>query len=387
MSPQDEPVARVRGAIEAVLGNRFTKGNRVTPLKNGDEIFPAMLGAIEQARHRIDFVTFVYWTGDIARRFAATLARKASEGVQVRVLLDGFGSLPMNTDLIEQMRAAGAVVERFRPVVRWKLWESDHRTHRKILVCDERIAFTGGVGIAEEWMGNARDPSEWRDTHFQVEGPAVLDLRAAFLTDWRDAGHPIGRPDIGVRPSAGVGTMEVALIDGSAQIGFNDAERMLEALAAAAGDRIMIQTPYFNPDPAIVDALIEARHRSVDVHLLLPGPHIDKRVSAVVAEDEYRPLLDHGVRVWIYQKSMMHVKAVLVDGVASVVGSVNINRRSVSKDEEVAMVVLDRSVTALLEEHFRTDVADSVAAEVAVPEPPLLRRVGARLLRPLKPEM
>ncbi|NND04526.1 MAG: cardiolipin synthase B, partial [Acidimicrobiia bacterium] len=348
MTEENIETGPLRVAVESVLGNIFTDGNTIEILKNGDEIFPAMLEAIRSAESSIDFVTFVYWTGDIAREFAKALAERASAGVRVRVILDGFGSLPMEQDHIDDMRKAGAVVERFRPVVRWKFWESDHRTHRKVLVCDERVAFTGGVGIADEWKGDARKPEEWRDTHFRITGPAVLGLRAAFLTDWRDVGHRIDRADIAVEPPSSQGSVTVGVIDGSAQIGYNDAERVLEAMIAAAERRIIIQTPYFNPTEELTTALIEARRRRVDIDILLPGPHIDKRVSAVVAQDCYFPLVDEGIRVWIYQPTMMHVKAVLVDDELAMIGSVNINRRSVEKDEEVALVVLDRSVVAEL---------------------------------------
>ena len=142
----------------------------------------AMLEAIKEAKESIDFVTFNYWTGDIAHRFARLLAKRARDGISIRVILDGFGSLPMRQELIDIMTESGVQLERFRPIVRWKVWESDHRTHRKILVVDNQVAFTGGVGIAEEWEGDARNPNEWRETHFRVEVPAVLGLRAASLT-------------------------------------------------------------------------------------------------------------------------------------------------------------------------------------------------------------
>lgn len=385
----DSPSAdHLRRAVEAVLGHSFVDGNRIEVLRNGKEIFPAMLDAIDEATKSIDFVTFVYWTGEIARKFSHALAARARAGVRVRVILDGFGSLPMDDSLVEEMRTAGAVVERFRPVVRWKIWESDHRTHRKILICDDRIGFTGGVGIAAEWEGDARNPSEWRDTHFKIQGPAVLGLRAAFLTDWRDLGHGIDAADIDIPRPEPVGSTPLAVVDGSAQIGYNDAERAIEALVAAARDRILIQTPYFNPTDELVNALVAARHRRVNIDILLPGPHIDKRVSAVVAEERYAPLLEHGIRVAIYQPTMMHVKAVLIDGALACVGSVNINRRSVEKDEEVAVLALDGDVVAELEDQFADDLAASTPVSPAADRhPPMLRRAAMTLLRPLRREL
>ncbi len=377
---------QARLAVRTVLGDIFTEGNHVEVLRNGEQIFPAMLEAVENAETSIDFVTFVYWGGEISATFAQALADRARNGVRVRVVLDGYGSIPMKQDWIDEMESAGVIVERFRPVMRWKFWETDHRTHRKILVCDDRVAFTGGVGIADEWRGDARNPDEWRETHFRIEGPAVLGLRAAFLTDWRDTGHRIDRTDIDVTVPRPAGDMEVAVVDGSAQIGVNDAERLLEALVAAAERRIVIQTPYFNPTDELVEALREAQHRGVEIDILLPGPNIDKQISFVMAKYRYHPLVEDGIRVWIYQPTMMHVKAMVVDDEIAVVGSVNFNRRSVEKDEEVALVVNDRRVVATLLEHFEEDREASVPACDEGP-PTITERALARLVWPIRREL
>lgn len=377
---------RLRTAVQASIGNPFVGGNSFTTLKNGVEIFPAMLEAIRSATTCIEFVTFVYWTGRVAREMAHALAAKARAGVEVRVILDGFGSMPMSHDLIDMMKDAGVRVERFRVPVRWKFWEADHRTHRKILVVDNRIAFTGGVGIAQEWEGDARDETEWRDTHFRIEGPAAVGLRAAFLTDWRDTDHPVQRSDVLVNPSLAAGTVELAVIDGSAQIGYSDAQRVIEGLIQVANERVWIATPYFNPPPALCDIMLQAVDRGVDIQVVLPGPHIDKRISAVAAEEIYRPLTEAGVSVWVFQPTMMHVKAILVDGMLSMVGSVNLNRRSVSKDEEIVVAVLDDGVTARLEQHFIEDRARSELARPSA-ERPIHRTVLSKLLKPINPEM
>ncbi len=386
LSRSDDQQRRLRIAVESVIGHQFTAGNTIEVLKNGDEIFPPMVQAIEAAQSTIEFVTFVYWTGDIARRFAGALAARARSGVKVRVVLDGFGSLPMDPALITEMRSAGVMIERFRPIVRWKFWESDHRTHRKILVIDNKIAFTGGVGIADEWTGNAANPAEWRDTHFRIEGPAVLGLRAAFLTDWRDIGYGIERSDVLIDPPEPAGSLSLAVVDGSAQIGYNDAERVLEALVAAADESIMIATPYFNPTDTVLGLLIDASRRGVSIDVLIPGPHIDKRISLVMARERYADLVREGVRVWEYQRTMMHVKAVLVDHRASMIGSVNINQRSIEKDEEVAVVALDLELTSTLESHFQDDVAASRPAGTFGDDRNPLEKATANLLRPLRRE-
>lgn len=387
LDPPADSAQRLRRAIRAAVGIRLEDGNSVSVLRNGVEIFPAMLEAVTEARHSIDFQTFIYWTGDIAKRFANALSERSRAGVRVRVVLDSFGSRPMRQELIEQMMAAGVMVERFRPVIRGKFWESDHRTHRKILIVDDKIGFTGGVGIASEWEGDARNPHEWRDTHFRVEGPSVLRLKASFLTDWRDTGHVLDPTDLELDLPEKAGQVELAVIDGSAQIGFDDTERVLEALISEARQRILIATPYFNPSEAVQTLITRALTRGVNLDLLVPGPHIDKRVSQVMAEEMYLPLIDAGARVWIYQPTMMHVKAMLVDGSMALVGSININRRSVEKDEEVAVAIFDRELTSLLESHFQDDVARSIAAAPEIRDRPVLRRIAARLLRPIRSEM
>ncbi len=380
-----ESSTALRSAIESSIGVRFVAGNSIRSLRNGVEIFPEMLKAVEGATRSIDFVTFVYWTGEIARAFAHALADRARDGVKVRVILDGFGSRTMDEGLIDSMVSAGVQVERFRPLVRLKFWENDHRTHRKILIVDESIGFTGGVGIAEEWEGDARGPDEWRDTHFRIQGPAVIGLRAAFLSDWRDIGNVLDAADVSVPQPEPAGDVELAVIDGSAEIGFNNVQRAFEALTAVATESILIQTPYFNPVEGLTDLLIAAANRGVDVEVLIPGPFVDKRVSLIPAEDAFLPLVEAGVQVWVYQPTMMHAKALIVDGEMSLVGSVNFNRRSVEKDEEVAVAVCDRTLTQKLEADFREDVTQSkrVAADTSRP---LRRSIASFLLRPFNRE-
>ncbi|HEX2272859.1 MAG TPA: phospholipase D-like domain-containing protein, partial [Acidimicrobiales bacterium] len=186
-----EDVGRFRRTLEGLIGIPASDGNHVDVLRNGDQIFPALFDAIRSAESTIDFLTFVYWVGDIGREFADALAQRARAGVRVRVILDALGAYDLEDEVIETMRQAGVVVVKFRPVQKLKFWESNHRTHRKVLICDENVAFTGGIGIADEWRGDARDPSEWRDTHFRVRGPAVCGLRAAFVQNWAEAGHPL----------------------------------------------------------------------------------------------------------------------------------------------------------------------------------------------------
>ncbi|MEO1264608.1 MAG: phospholipase D-like domain-containing protein, partial [Pseudomonadota bacterium] len=188
------------GRVSGLLGLPFIPGNRVTSLKNGDAIFPKMLEAIRAAERHIEFCTFVYWTGPIATEVAMALCERAQSGVRVRVLLDGFGANKMRRRLVRKMRDAGVEVRWFRPLLSWRFWQIDNRTHRKILVCDGRVAFTGGVGVAEEWQGDARNPSEWRDTHFRIEGPAVGSIQAGFWNNWLEASGGLAADTLPVNP-------------------------------------------------------------------------------------------------------------------------------------------------------------------------------------------
>jgi cardiolipin synthase A/B len=379
---------KFRRALEAFVGVTFLEGNTVQRLRNGVEIFPAMLDAIRLAENRIDFVTFVYWTGDIAEQMAHTLAERARAGVEVRVLLDAVGAREMNQRLVEMMDEAGARISWFRPVTRWKVWEIDHRTHRKILVVDDKVAFTGGVGIAAEWEGDARDPSEWRDSHFAVRGPAVDALRSAFISDWRDAaGELFERGNVPPRP-ARVGDLALGVIDASAEIELNTAGRTFEAIVALAENRLWITTPYFNPSERLTELLVDAVERGVEVRLMIPGDHIDKRVSLITADEQAQRLVDAGATLHRYQRSMLHLKQLVADETLAMFGSVNFNERSLFKDEEVATVAIDRELNQLLADDF---VADLDACELLVDPGELHRstseKVVGKLSKPFQSEM
>lgn len=345
------------------MGVPISDGNRVRILRNGRQIFPAMLEAIDSAERSIEFLTFVYWTGRIADEFADALARAARRGVGVRVLLDGFGAAPMRRELIETMTDAGVQVEWFRPLVRWKLWQSDHRTHRKILVCDGTIGFTGGVGIAEEWEGDARDPTQWRETHFAIEGPAVRGLRAAFLGNWIETGRPFDRLTEPIPESPAKGDVPIQVVRGSAGIGWTDVATLMRLMILQARRRLRITSAYFAPDEAMHDLLCAAIGRGVEVEVLIPGPHADQRLAQLAGEAEYQSLLDAGLNLWNYQRTMLHAKVLTIDEQVACVGSANFNHRSTLKDDELSLVILHPELTAELDRHFEEDLESSERLE------------------------
>ena len=382
----EERVHQLRRRLEALLGIPATEGNALTLLRNGDRIFPAMLEAVRGAERTIDFLTFVYWKGDIAEEFAHALAERARTGVRVRVLLDALGGRLIEGELIEHMVECGVRVEWFRKPWLVSPFKQNHRTHRKVLVVDERIGFTGGVGIAEEWCGDARDEGEWRDTHVRVVGPAVDGLAAAFAQNWAETGHPLAEePDTFPEHERSPDGSVVQVARGSASVGWNDMATVFRVMLESARDRITMQTAYFAPDETFEDLLTGAVERGVSVDVLLPGPHADKRVCQLTSESMYQRLIEKGVRIWAFQPSMMHAKITTIDGLAAVIGSANMNRRSLSHDEEVVLSVFDPAVARQLEEDFFADLerADLIDPE-RWPDRPLHQKAQERAAAVLK---
>ncbi|MBV1799069.1 phosphatidylserine/phosphatidylglycerophosphate/cardiolipin synthase family protein [Siccirubricoccus sp. G192] len=355
---------RHRRLFEEALGTPFTEGNRIERLRNGDAIFPAMLAAIEGARDSVELLSYIYWRGDIAIRFAETLAARARAGLAVRVLLDSWGAAPMNQRLVRIMRQGGVDLRWFRPLRRWQVWRAGQRTHRKVLVTDGRLGFTGGVGIAEEWCGDARHAGEWRDTHFRISGPAVRGLRAAFYGNWAEAvleeepaaGLPAAL-EAGQDRAERPGTATVQVVCSSAGSAWSQVAGMAELAIALAQRSLRIGTAYFVPDAATTSALVAAAERGVAVEVMLPWPHMDVRVSQLAGARAIAPLLEAGVAVQVYQPCMYHAKVMLLDGQVSVIGSANFNRRSAWQDEEVFLVCHDPALATVLAEDWEEDLA------------------------------
>jgi len=354
-----EPQQTLRRRLEVIIGTPFTEGNALTVLRNGDEIFPAMLEAIRTATSTVDLMTFVYWRGDIAKEFATVLGERARAGLRVRLLIDALGGRLIDDDLVDAMGNDGVQVEWFRKPFVKSPFKSNHRLHRKVCVVDGRIGFTGGVGIAQEWCGDARDATEWRDTHLRIEGPAVDGLQSAFIQDWAESGRPLydERDEFPEQDQQGSATVQI--VRGSASLGWDDMQSAFHVLLDSATQRLRIATAYFAPDDDFLDTLCAAPRRGVEVDLLLPGPHADKRVCQLASEASYARLVDAGIRVWTFQPSMMHAKVMTVDGHAAVVGSSNFNRRSLDHDEEVVLIALDADLTATLDRHLDDDLARS----------------------------
>lgn len=319
-----------------------------------------MLDAIAAAERSVDLLTFIYWTGEIGTKFAECLAERARAGVRVRVLLDALGARQIDDELVSMMDDAGCDVQWFRQVTDGLLGEVNHRTHRKVLICDEVVSFTGGVGIADEWTGDARDETEWRDTHFRIEGPATLGLRGAFIDNWAETGSELFDPSVDQFPAQPQpGDLVVQVIRGAAETGWSDISTLFRVLVQLAEHRLRITTAYFNPDEVLLELICDASRRGVEVEVLLPGPHADKRFVQLCSESTYDALMECGVTVSCFQPSMLHAKVMTIDGLVASVGSANVNNRSTQYDEEVNLVVYDPEFTAVLDAHFDDDLTRS----------------------------
>ena len=355
---------RLRRTLECLTGVAFTEGNELTVLRNGDRIFPAMLHAIDGARRTVDLMTYVYWKGDIAHRFAEALAAAARRGVRVRLLIDAVGGLQIEKGLVDRMDTAGVHVEWFRKPWLKSPFKHNHRCHRKVLVVDEQLGFIGGVGIAEEWCGDARNQQEWRDTHARVRGPAVDGLSAAFSQNWAESGRELYNDGDLFPDQPQPGNAVVQVVRGSASLGWDDLQTTFRVMLDAAQERLRLATAYFAPDDFFLDRLCAAAQRGVEVDVMLPGPHADKRVCQLASEATYASMIDCGIRVWNFQPSMLHEKIMTVDGLAALIGSSNFNRRSLDHDEEVLLCAIDDDVVNQLDADFDDDLRRSVQIDL-----------------------
>ncbi|MGN6096465.1 MAG: phospholipase D-like domain-containing protein [Bosea sp. (in: a-proteobacteria)] len=349
---------QLRMSMGALFGSNYIAGNKVETLVNGIRIFPAMLSAIREARKTISFETYIYWRGAIAEEFAEALSIKAREGLSVKVLLDWVGSLPMDERLIQRMQDAGVEVVRFRPVAWYTLDRVNNRTHRKLLIVDGRVGFTGGVGIADEWNGDARTPEEWRDNHYRVEGPAAAEFQAAFAEHWIEA---TGQLLLGDRffPDISLAGDHGAQVVVSSTHQRNTMHLMLMTALAAAQKSIRIATPYFVPDELTRNQLLEARKRGVEIQIIVPGPHTDARIVRKASRHLWGDLLRAGVKIREYQPTFFHCKLVIVDDIWSSVGSTNIDDRALRLNDEANINLFDREFARSQMALFDADAAAS----------------------------
>lgn len=342
--------------LEGILGIPFTNGNSIQSLRNGDQIFPAMLDAISGAKSSILFATYVYWTGDIASQFAHALATKARQGLTVDILLDSYGAKLMKQKLLDLMQEAGVNIRWFRPLASFRLHLLDNRTHRKILVVDGKTGFTGGVGIASQWSGDARNENEWRDTHFRITGPAVNGLRGAFFANWAETGDlEIIRNREPILQQENGGAL-IQVIRSTTSAGWSDIITLFHALVSSTKHSLKISTAYFVVSEKMQGMLIECAKRGVKIDILIPGEHADQRLSKIAGQKMFGELLEAGIRIYQYQPTMLHTKIIIVDDELVCIGSPNFNQRSAAKDEEIALCVMSDDLLKTLNKDFNEDI-------------------------------
>ena len=344
-----------RRTMDRLMGPAFLPGNRVTALINGDEAFPAMLAAVRSARRSVNLESYIFWSGEIATRFADALAERARAGVPVHVVVDWLGSKKIDDKLVERMRQAGVVVVWYRPLRWYTLDRFNNRTHRKLLIVDGRVGFTGGIGIADLYRGHAQDEEHWRDAQFRIEGPAVSEMQAVFLDNWIETGNPLldGPAYFPVLDSVGPELAQTVL---SSPGGGTEGLYLVFLLAIASAERsIRIANAYFVPNTVAVEMLVAARRRGVDVQIIVPGPVNDAKLVERASRAKWGPLLEAGVKIYEYQPTMYHTKVTVVDDYWVSVGSTNFDNRSFRLNDEANLNVLDDAFGRAQAEIFARD--------------------------------
>jgi cardiolipin synthase len=367
-TPEKEPHHRVehlfgigdpqlKREMGALLGPAIVSGNRIQVLQNGDEIFPSMLAAIRSARRTITFETFIYWSGVVGNEFADALIERVHAGVRVHVMLDWVGTSKMPRGLASKMSHAGIEIVRYHPVRWYGLGKLNNRTHRKVLVIDGILGFTGGVGIADEWLGHAQDPQHRRDMHFKVEGPVVGQMQAAFLDNWiKTTGNVLhGDPYFPETPLCGDQEMQMFI---SSPKGGSASMRLMYLTAITAAEKsIDIEAAYFVPDGLMSRELVSAQRRGVRIRILLPDKYIDSETVKIASKREWGPLLQCGIEMYGYEPTMLHCKLLIFDRYMVSIGSTNFDMRSFELNDEASLNVYDAQFAAQMTAVFEGDLA------------------------------
>ena len=350
---KDAQFKRVMGSL---LGPGITGGNKVEELINGDQIFPAMLDAINGAKETINFETYIYWSGDIGKAFANALAERAKAGVKVNVLIDWVGSAKMQDDLLNTMRASGVEIRKFHKPHWYTLAKLNNRTHRKLLVVDGAIGFTGGVGIAEKWTGAGQDADHWRDSHFRVEGPVVAQIQATFLDNWMKVTGRVlhGKPYFPALKPAG--DSEAQMFSSSPTNGSENMALMYQIALTAAQESVDLSMAYFVPDEYNSKILIEAMQRGVKVRIITPGKITDTQTVRAASRQTWGPLLQAGAEIYEFQPTMYHCKVMIIDGMMVSVGSTNFDNRSFSLNDEANLNIYDAKFASRQTRIFEDDL-------------------------------
>jgi cardiolipin synthase len=344
------------GYVAVLLGAEATGGNQYTVLTNGDQIFPPMLAAVNSARRRISFETYIFNKGSVGEQFTQAFEAAARRGVQVNLVVDAMGSNKIPKEWQDRLKAAGVKVGEFGQPKWYALEELNYRTHRKILVVDGRIGFTGGVGLDDQWLGHAQDKDHWRDTMVRIEGPVVRLMEGAFNENFIETMGPV-TPVVDPPEQVPGGPLDSAMVlRSSPSGGSNDLKRLYLLAIAAARRTLDICSPYFVTDESSEWALREARQRGVRVRILVEGDLTDAKPVKYASRQAYQRLMDSGIEIYEYQPTMMHTKTMVVDSAWSMFGSANFDNRSLELNDEMNVAVSDKVLAARLLQDFEQDL-------------------------------
>jgi cardiolipin synthase len=341
-----------RRSAEA-LGTPMVGGNSAELLRNGDEIFPAMTKDIREAKKTVNLETYIFQPDRAGRIFADAMIEAAKRGVQVRLIVDGWGG--KYKGLKKELDDAGVIAKKYRPLRVFSIHKVGKRTHRKILVVDGRICYTGGLGIDERWLGNARNTKEWRDTQVRVVGPVAAEMQAIFSENWTFTTGEILVGEDFYPPQPPAGSITAQAIKASRGDSTSLAKMMYFVAIGSAAKFIHIQNAYFLPDKQVREELTKARKRGVDVQVMVPGRNIDLPMVRQASWKNYGELLEAGVKIWEYQPTMLHNKTMVVDGIYSTIGSINFDARSMAANAEESLAFYDRDFAAKMEAMFQND--------------------------------
>lgn len=365
---QDQETLRVRtplGASDArfpeylarLLGHPLTSGDAYWVHTNGDHAFPAMLAAIGKARHRVSFETYSYDTGRIASQFTDAFEAAARRGVEVRLVLDAIGAKAIDPGDLERLENAGCTIGWFNEVSGYSIEELNYRTHRKALVIDGDVAFVGGMGIADHWAFDTDGKKRWRDTQIEVRGPAAINIEAAFSENWIETGGVV-EPDLLAHDNEAAGTARSIVVWSSPEGGAN-AMKLLYLLAiASARQSLDIASPYLITDESTQWSLSEARRRGVRIRMIVEGDVTDAKPVKFAGRAAYERMLEQGIEIYEYQPAMMHAKVMVIDDVLNIVGSANLDNRSLELSDELNAAVFDTSFATRLLGDFEQDIKD-----------------------------
>lgn len=346
-------------AMGPLVGAEFTRGNTVKTLVNGDEFFPAMLEAIRSAKRSITLESYIWTSGYISNKFIEALTERASAGVKVHIIVDGMGTLKLEESDKERMREAGVEIYTYGREHWYEIKpDINHRTHRKLLIVDGKVGFTGGMCIDDRWLGNAEHDKVWRETQVRVEGPVVRQMQAVFATNWlQTTSSLLLGEDYFPQPEEAGDALSLCYRSGKNEAPQNARLGYLFAIAAARKS-IDIANAYFVPDQLSTDMLVEARGRGVRVRIIVPAIN-DSAFGRAATRSRWGPLLDAGVEIYLYEPAMYHAKTMVVDDVLLTIGSSNFDNRSFSLNDEVTLKVLDRRVAAENMKIFEDDLRRS----------------------------